>query len=332
MLSRPQTGWYPSSQTEIRTAGPRPTRPTNANAAQSPSPCSCVVAAPASPARCADSVPITGRVLPLPRPLSIAAWSEFCPPETITLNSFPFSNASVDIPLWALGNTTNTGSSDLAQAKRIAGVKEPFPTTWIIVISLAIAAIFFLLFLAVFCYIRRHRVQTWMQRRRGGGGGGRNSATYAQIERKSFDAAGNPKPKKDRRKVKQRGGHGLDLDSESGSGRSVYQAPTNASGYFAVSGYEDPFGARVPAPPPAPIPIAHQRHASASSINLLPDHPNAGYEVATVSSGKGNHPSKAYASGSGGGGGGGGGAPGKYSDRARAQAADNAMKRSDRRV
>ncbi|KAH7097970.1 hypothetical protein BKA62DRAFT_714690, partial [Auriculariales sp. MPI-PUGE-AT-0066] len=294
MLSRPQTGWYPSSQTVIRTADPLPTRPTNANAARLPFPCSSVVAVPCFPRRCST-------------PLSFAAWSEFCPPETITLNSFPFTNASVDIPLWALANTTNTGSFDLAQAKRIAGVKEPFPTIWIVVISLAIAAIFFLLFLAVFCYIRRHRVQTWMQRRRGGGGGGRNSATYAQIERKSFDAAGNPKPKRTAARSSNAADTGWIWTARAVVGAASGTRTRSARACLRLRRRR--FRSRTSA--------MRARRASTCSRTTRMRGTRLRLRM----------PAAVGVAGSGSGG---GGAPGKYSDRARAQAADNAMKRSDR--
>ena len=222
---------------------------------------------------------------------------------------FPFTNSTSNIPLWARANLTRTSEFDLEAAKRIAGVKPPFPVLWIVVISLGIASAFSIVFLAIFCYIRRHRVQTWLQRRRQ-----RTSVAYAQIERKEVAKKKQHRPG---RKVRPGSDQVLDLDSQSGRSDSDLRRGE----YLAVGTAEDPFSAR-------PIPMAHQRDPSSSSINLLPGLPLDGPSgsinpLSTTSSGNGNYPSKVYAGGSGGGG------VDAYGARARAEAADNAMKRAD---
>ncbi|EJD42308.1 hypothetical protein AURDEDRAFT_152914 [Auricularia subglabra TFB-10046 SS5] len=197
-------------------------------------------------------------------PISFTKWSEECRETDISISEFPFTNSTKEIPLWARGPLTSSKQFDLKGAKRIAGVggSDGWPVRDIVLISFGIAAAFFLIFLAIYFYIRRHRVLKWIGKRRSKG-------KYAPID---------PSQKHGRVRSAAPGVYALDLDARrtpessevqyfhnqsssynSNTQRSYNSNTTRSNNSNQGGMYDDPFNQRFQA--------QHHRNVSNSNDN-----------------------------------------------------------------
>ncbi|KZW01843.1 hypothetical protein EXIGLDRAFT_716487 [Exidia glandulosa HHB12029] len=205
-------------------------------------------------------------------PVTFTRWSTDCKQADITINDFPFTNQTTEIPIWSRANTTSDGKFDLQEAMRLVGVAQPEPTSeWpvrdIVLVSLGIASAFFLTFLAIFCFCRRHRIAAyWGKKKRASKG------RYAPID---------PSKKRGRVKRADTGAvYALDLDAPT--------SRTQSTTSYTTSPYEDPFGYQDRSV--SPLPPAHHRNTSGSGPYSETSKPYAGPSTASLTSSSRVHP------------------------------------------